>query len=162
MQHQNVTGTRNWHDSAMTRFLPVGILAIGILLYAAFGHPSLPIVRFELAGDAKTALDVVDGRTGQFRDALLVDWFAFIPAYAIALSLAARNAGRARVGILLALAAAACDVVENAFLWHGLSDPTDRSFALATGFAIAKFVIVVPAIVVAVGGLRRRSDVSAR
>jgi len=141
--------------SRLTCLLP---LAVGLLGYAVFGHPLLPIAQLELAGTANRAVDIVDGRAADFRDGLMADWAAVIPGYVLSIVLAApRLASRrlAMVAGIVAVVAGACDVVENVWLWRGLTDPTDHSFGLATAFATIKFVLLVPAAVIAVLALVR-------
>lgn len=140
----------------MTRWLCLVPLAVGAIVYAIFGHPTLPIVQFELAGDASTALDVVDGRFDEFRAALIADWAAFIPGYVITLVLISSRFARRAPGVtlvVLAVVAGACDVVENVQLWKGLDDPANGPFATAATFAMLKFAVLVPAVVLGIWGV---------
>lgn len=132
-------------------------MLLGTVAYAIFGHLQLPILAFELAGDAARAKDVVDGRIDDFRQALLADWFAFIPGYVLTIALGARRgSGRAAaIGIALVLVAGQADIFENLSLWRGLGTTNDAAFAAARVFAIIKFCALVPALVIAVRGLTR-------
>jgi hypothetical protein len=142
----------------MSRLVCLLPLFAGALVYAVLGHPFLPIVEFELAWTSDRAMDLVAGRTSEFRDALVADWAAFIPGYVLTIVLCVRRQASRRAALLvslLAIDAGVCDVVENWWLWRGLSDPTDHNFMLATVFACAKFVLLVPAAVFAVRALVR-------
>lgn len=142
----------------MPRLVCLLPLALGALVYAVFGHPFLPMIQLELAGTADRAVEIVNGRTSDFRDAVVADWVAFIPGYVLSIVLAARRLASHRLATLvtvLAMVAGALDVVENAWLWRGLTDPTQAAFALATAFASTKFVLLLPAAVIAVLALVR-------
>ncbi|MFT4187383.1 MAG: hypothetical protein QM621_02235 [Aeromicrobium sp.] len=145
----------------MSRWLCCLPLLVGGLVYALVGHPTLPIVAFELAGDAATAAEVVGERTGDFRAALWSDWLAFIPGYLVTLCLLATRLPRrwaAALLVVLAVAAAGCDAMENRHLLTGLDDGADASFAAGRAWALAKFALLAPALALGLWGLFRRTE----
>lgn len=144
----------------MQRVLCLTPLIVGSALYAAFGHPLLPILEFEFARDATTAAEVVAGRTSQFRDALRWDWIAFIPGCLLTLLLCMQrlpDRGQVVVGSLLAGALALCDVIENIHLWRGLSNGQDTTYEWAALFAGIKLALLLPVLGLAGWGLFRRT-----
>lgn len=143
----------------MARWICFIPLLAGGVAYALFGHPTLPIVEFELAGDAATAAGIVDGREDDFRAALLADWIAFIPGYvltAILLSTRLGRRGLVAVLVIAAVASGVLDVIENFRLWSGLENGTDSAYAQARAFSIAKFTLLVPVVVLGVWAVVRR------
>ncbi|WP_040320015.1 hypothetical protein [Aeromicrobium marinum] len=137
-------------------FVPV---LVGGVAYGIFGHPTLPIVQFELAGDALTAAELAAGREDEFRAALVVDWVAFIPGYVLTAVLLSTRLGRRGLAGLLVVAAVAAglfDVVENARLWSGLEDGTDAAFQQARAFALAKFGLLTVVLALGVVAVARR------
>ena len=142
----------------MPRFVCLIPLIAGAIIYGLFGHPTLPILDFQFAGDATDAAQTVAGRTGDFRDALRADWIAMIPGMALTLGLASWRHGDRRIaiaGVLFGLAAASCDIIENAYGWQGLNQGTDRAFELQSIFAAIKYALLVPAVGLAAWGLFR-------
>lgn len=139
----------------MPRWLCLLPLALGTAAYVIFGHPELPIIQFELAGEAGRAAEFVDGRESEFRDALVVDWVAFLPGYVLTICFAATRLGRHGwrrlmwFVIVAAVLAGLADAVENWFLWVGLDHANDGDFAAARAFAIVKFTLLVPAALIA-------------
>jgi hypothetical protein len=144
--------------------LPLGLATIW---YATNADATLPIVQFELAGSAGAAARIVDGRTGAFRDALTAD-YVFMAGYALTMSaaclLALRRAGATAsrpvrlawgFAAVAAALAAVFDLVENLNLAHGLTVMTDGPFGRAAAFATAKFVLLLPTIVISVAALVR-------
>lgn len=144
----------------MRRSLCLLPIALGAAAYAVFGHPTLPIGQFELAGDAATARDLVEGRVTEFREALWADWLAFIPGYTLTILLSLtrlRSRRLARVMSALALAAAVCDVVENYHLYQALGNGTDASYAAGAAWATTKFVLLAAPLATAVVALVRKA-----
>lgn len=127
----------------------------------------LGMVALELAGSAQAAATVV-GSWGahqlleEARGSVLLD-LLFIPFYAGALAAGLLGLARGAVGgrtaalaslALLPLLAAAADLAENAVLWRMLSEPhSDPGLwpAVATGFALLKFGLLLVAVHALVG-----------
>jgi hypothetical protein len=99
------------------------------------------IIPFELAGTPERARAMMDrwGEDGRAaaRASLLLD-FPFLVAYS-ALNVAV---ARSRPAAAAAVAAGACDAVENAALLGVLAGRGDRLPAVARGFALAKFALL--------------------
>lgn len=131
-------------------------LIVGSAVYAAVADIGLPIGKLEFAGDARTAAELTAGRVGEFRTAIAAD-YPFIVGYTATIVLACLMAwGRrpiAVAGCVLAVGAAACDVVENLAMRAGLSRMSDGSFERAAIAAGVKFALVGVAAVIAVTGL---------
>ncbi|WP_128502848.1 hypothetical protein [Streptomyces inhibens] len=143
------------------------LLALGTLVPVALGlwavcvAPHVNHVGLQFAGSAAAADKVVDDHTSDFRTALSAD-YAFIAGYTATLLLVFRLgrhvfAGRrgrraARWAMIATLLAAGCDVAENVLLTYGLhggADGSDGPFALATGCATVKWLLLAVIAVVA-------------
>ncbi|GAA1578645.1 hypothetical protein GCM10009678_71660 [Actinomadura kijaniata] len=148
---------RTW--SVLACFVP---LLAGGAWYVLTADWTLPILRFEFAWNAETARHLTTGREDDYRTALHAD-FAFLAGYAVtiaALCLLAARRERGRgvrwLGAAAGVLAALLDVVENLLLLDGLTalhrdtagDLTFRGAALA---AAAKFALVIPAGIIALG-----------
>jgi hypothetical protein len=153
----------------MTRLAKVVLCVLPAVLgggwYAIAADATLPIVQFELAGSAAEAARIAGGRTAAFRDALAAD-YVFIAGYATSLSaaclLALRRVGSTprralrivwAVGAVTAPMVAALDVLENLQLARGLTVLTDEPFRRAAMFATAKFLLLLPTLLLSVVGL---------
>lgn len=145
----------------MVCFLP---LILGGAWYVVFADWTLPIFRFEFAGDERAARGLVEGREAAFADALNAD-YAFILGYAGTIVAACllglrRGVGRGVLwfGIGAAVTAAVLDVLENRLLMQGITAGTtgDAVFVGAAVAAGLKFALVIPAAGIAVWALTRR------
>jgi hypothetical protein len=152
--------------------LAIATIALGVAALPSLGEMEdngVGIIEFEFTGTADKATEHYedlgsDGRSAA-RTSLLID-YPYLIAYGLFLSGAcvavadrARRAGRsglAALGPLLAwgaLAAAACDAVENAALLLILDGHTGQPWpAIAFAFATVKFILALAASLYALGG----------
>ncbi|GAA3198676.1 hypothetical protein [Actinocorallia longicatena] len=133
------------------------VVAAGVV-YGVLADASLPIARFEFAGDAATARELTAGRVEAFRDSLAAD-YVFIAGYVATLVLASLAGWPGRrlgiAGAACAVGAGILDVVENVHLALGLSRWEDALFARAALASGVKFALVGAALVIGVTGLVR-------
>lgn len=133
-------------------------VSAGGAVYALLADATLPIVRLEFAWSAQTATELTRGRLEEFQDAITAD-YVFIVGYTATIILACLWGWGRRLpgvaGCVMAVAAAACDVLENLSLQTGLTHLSDTWFERATVAAGAKFTLVCAALVLAIMGLRR-------
>ncbi|MFI1970576.1 hypothetical protein [Streptomyces cinnamoneus] len=139
--------------------------AVGTLWFCLHA-PSVADVDLQLAGGADEARRVVGARAGDFRQSLRAD-YVFLAGYTLSLVsafvLSRRTIARHRglkdvtvLGVWAAAVAGACDVAENLLLGQGLRQlarARDLPFALATGCATVKWLLLglaAPVAVVAV------------
>lgn len=136
--------------------LAVAVFAAG--LWMRHNTPYVQDVRLQLAGSARAAHAFVGGRTADFRKELTAD-FWLIGGYTISTVLVFRLSRRTIAvrmrhrrlvdyGIAGVLAACACAVAEKLLLLHGL-DGADWPFAVATGLATVKWLLLVLTVPVA-------------
>jgi hypothetical protein len=156
-----------------TRLFKIAILlAISWTIIMRLFSPN-NIVQFELAGTTSVASAIITdwkpegvamARTSTYLD------FIYIILYSAAISLGCRVAGRyskkevmAKLGIgfaILTLIAGGCDVIENIAMLKSLQAVTQTTVSVAYYFAIAKFTILITALLFvmtafAIGALRK-------
>jgi hypothetical protein len=149
----------------------VGLLAVLAVLDGRMQDAGGPgIVPFELAGSSDRAAEILADWGDEGQDAarlsLWID-FPYLLAYGAFLTLAVmavrdgaagrgwdRFARSGRFVVALPIAAAAFDAVEDVNLLLTLEGQGGSAApAIATGFAIAKFACIVPALLYVLGGL---------
>lgn len=153
--------------NAWELILLVALSGLVVFLISSL-FPRVDIVSLELAGSASRAKAIVDawsreGLLGAARRNVFLD-FPFLVAYSTLLALAvvlvergatssgfiSTDAGEVGIAfVLAAFAAGVCDAVENGALLGMLSkdaEITQVRARVATGFAVAKFALVVVAL----------------
>ena len=152
--------------------LLVATLAVGALALPALGDMSdegVGIIEFELARTAEEASNLYgqlgEGGRDAARESLYLDYpylilYALFYAAAV-LVVAARAAERGMVRLAAwgrplawgAVAAAACDAIENLALLRVLAGHTDQPWpGIAFAFASVKFLLLIAASLYAIGG----------
>ncbi|MEV8524400.1 hypothetical protein AB0451_09610 [Streptomyces sp. NPDC052000] len=140
----------------MVAVLAMAVFAVG--LWIRHNAPAVDDVGLQLAGSARAAEAVVDGRTAEFHKALTADFF-LIGAYTIStvlvfwlstrtIAVRMRHRCLVRYGIAGALVTCGCAVAEKLLLLHGL-DGADWPFAVAAGLATVKWLLLVLTVPVA-------------
>jgi hypothetical protein len=141
--------------------LAVLVLVAAWIVYWHWGQHAKYIIDVELAGSSAVVAGIVKSHSHQYVDALYAD-FGFIAGYTIAILIGAWLGSRlvftsaarriARVAMLAVVVAALCDVGENLFLLPVVRHPAehhDRLAIAAQAFSFTKWVLVLPAAIVA-------------
>ncbi|MEU7864209.1 hypothetical protein [Nonomuraea sp. NPDC049141] len=135
------------------------VASLGFFWYRHWAEGTPDMVRIELAGSADTIRKIIKSYPGRYVDALHAD-FRLILSYVIATvagaslgwSLSFTQAAR-RLSLLAmgaGIVAALCDVGEDLALLHVIEHGGENGFAVvAQGLAFTKFVLLMPAAVVA-------------
>jgi hypothetical protein len=141
------------------------VTAISVVAYAHWAKGTPHIVDVELGGSSAVIRGVVGDRPDRYIHALHVD-FGFIAGYTIALLMGtalaralsftrmARN--MALIALLATPVAALCDVAEDLLLLrvlHHVNEHHDNLATAAQAFSFAKWVLVIPAAIVAFLGV---------
>ncbi|MFI9721813.1 hypothetical protein ACIHFE_19490 [Streptomyces sp. NPDC052396] len=157
--------------SLLLVLVAAAVFAVGLCI--RHNAPCVDDIRLQLAGSARAAHRITDGRTADFRTALTADFFP-IGGYTIAAvlvfwlsgrTIAVRMRHRCLVGygITGVLAAFVCAVAEKLLLLHGLAGAA-WPFAVATVFATVKWLLLVltlPIAAIAAGIILKRAALHA-